>query len=304
MADKTIMVVVDPTATDPQPVIDRAAWLAERVAARLELCIFDFDADIDAGQVSTVWIPEPARDNLIASHRRKVESLAEPLRVRGLEVSAEVIWDHPLGEAITRRAIALEPWLVAKDTHHHSVLKRTLLSNTDWHLIRGCPAPLLLVKSRTLAAKPKVFAAVDPLHEHDKPARLDHNIFELAETLASSISGELHVVHAFSPPMGIELPPDVADAIASQHRSAMAEFLASHRVPAANVHLLPGPPPESLRRMAEHERADFVVMGAVSRRGLSKLFIGSTAERILDHLPCDLVIVKPENFEPALPHSD
>ena len=40
-------------------------------------------------------------------------------------------------------------------------------------------------------------------------------------------------------------------------------------------------------------------MGAVSRRGLQRTFIGSTAEKVLDHLPCDLLIVKPgETFSP------
>jgi Universal stress protein family len=36
-----------------------------------------------------------------------------------------------------------------------------------------------------------------------------------------------------------------------------------------------------------------VVMGAVSRSGLKGLFIGNTAERILDELSCDILLVKP-----------
>jgi universal stress protein E len=42
-------------------------------------------------------------------------------------------------------------------------------------------------------------------------------------------------------------------------------------------------------------------MGAVSRRGLAKIFIGSTAERVLEHLPCDVVVVKSPDFAAALP---
>jgi universal stress protein E len=34
----------------------------------------------------------------------------------------------------------------------------------------------------------------------------------------------------------------------------------------------------------------------VSRRGLDRVFLGSTAERVLDRLPCDLLIIKPEGF--------
>jgi universal stress protein E len=216
----------------------------------------------------------------------------------------DVVWDHPLGEAIVRKAIASKPWLVAKDTHHHNVLKRTVLSNTDWHLIRGCPAPLWLVKPGPIAEKPKVFAAVDPLHEHDKPAQLDDRIFKFAAELADKVGGELHVVHAFAAPIGLELPPDVIEAIENQHRDAMADFLKAHNVPDGRAHLLEGPPAECLVESTADNDADFVIMGAVSRRGLDKLFVGSTANRVLDRLHCDLVIVKPAAFKPDLPHAD
>jgi hypothetical protein len=43
--------------------------------------------------------------------------------------------------------------------------------------------------------------------------------------------------------------------------------------------------------------ADLVVMGAVSRSGLKRLFIGNTAERVLNTLPCDVLVVKPAHFE-------
>jgi universal stress protein E len=39
-------------------------------------------------------------------------------------------------------------------------------------------------------------------------------------------------------------------------------------------------------------------MGVIARRGFDRLFIGSTAERVLDRLPCDLFIVKPAGFKP------
>jgi len=34
-------------------------------------------------------------------------------------------------------------------------------------------------------------------------------------------------------------------------------------------------------------------MGAVSRSALKRLFVGSTAEHILDRLACDALIIKP-----------
>jgi universal stress protein E len=43
-------------------------------------------------------------------------------------------------------------------------------------------------------------------------------------------------------------------------------------------------------------RADVVVMGAISRSALERLFVGSTAEAVLDKLHCDVLIVKPAEF--------
>jgi hypothetical protein len=37
-------------------------------------------------------------------------------------------------------------------------------------------------------------------------------------------------------------------------------------------------------------------MGAVSRSGLKRLFIGNTAERTIDRLSCDVLIVKSSDF--------
>jgi universal stress protein E len=53
--------------------------------------------------------------------------------------------------------------------------------------------------------------------------------------------------------------------------------------------------------VVERLRADLLVMGAVSRSRLQELFVGSTAERVLDHLGCDVLVVKPGDFAERLP---
>jgi universal stress protein E len=48
-------------------------------------------------------------------------------------------------------------------------------------------------------------------------------------------------------------------------------------------------------------KADIVVMGAISRSGLKRIFIGNTAEAVLDALPCDVLVVKPGSFKTKIP---
>jgi universal stress protein E len=298
MAERTILAVVEPSKAMTQPVLSRAAWLAKQAGAAVELFAVDYDVDIDAGHVANVGIPKSGlRERLLLEHRQTLEALAEPLRSAGLTVTVDVAWDCPLGEAIVRKVIAVRPWLVAKDTHHQDIIERTFFTNTDWHLIANCPAPLLLVKARELAERPNVIAAVDPLHEHDKPAQLDHAILDVAQALATATRGNLHVVHSHAAPMGIQLPPRMRETLVQEHAQAVSKFLEQRDVVPRNVHLVEGFAHEALPRAAVDFAADFVVMGAVARRGFQKLFIGSTAERVLDRLPCDLVIIKPEGFK-------
>jgi universal stress protein E len=292
MWENTILVVIDTTAGSHQPALERAAWIAKQAGARVELFACEFNPELDSGRVALA-----AREEAERQRRSSLEDLAAPLRQRGLAVSVDVVWDHPFDAAILKKAAAHDYWLVAKDTQHHNLAQRTLLTNVDWHLVRTCPAPLLLVKDRKLAAEPNVLAAVDPVNEHDKPAALDDRIYTFAADLARVLRGHLHVVHSYATPLGAALPPDAAKLIADEHRAAMARFLDTHAALEGRPHLYEGAPHESLQQAAKEHAADFVVMGAVARRGLKRLFIGSTAERVLDRLPCDLVIIKPLDFE-------
>ncbi len=66
-------------------------------------------------------------------------------------------------------------------------------------------------------------------------------------------------------------------------------------------HLVEGPIQGAIESVARRTRASIVVMGAISRRGLRRLFIGNTAERLLGHLDCDVLVVKPPGFRSGVP---
>jgi universal stress protein E len=82
-----------------------------------------------------------------------------------------------------------------------------------------------------------------------------------------------------------------------QHEKRFNEVTDFHEIDADHSHLVAGLTHEELPQLAGEIKADVVVMGAVSRNRWKRLFIGATAERTLEHLPCDLLIVKPDWFE-------
>ena len=309
-----ILAVADPTAT-AQPAVTKAALLARKSGAVLELFLCDFDPALSGRPFADTQRLRALREEFIEDRAEYLENLAEELRVGGLSVETHVHWDNPLHRGILRRIAETAPDLVVKDTHYHSVLRRALLTNTDWNLIRSCPAPLLLAKPGPWRDRPCILAALDPGHLADKPAALDHDILDLAELLARVGGGEVHAGHAFLPASllamttgfaGMPLGGDVVgdEIVATERRrieGGLLQLTGAHGLPADRVHLVQGSAAEVLPQIAAACRADVVVMGAISRSRLEELFVGSTAERVLDRIACDVLVVKPLDFADQMP---
>ena len=130
-----IMCVIDPT-TDDQPAMRRAAWLARKIGAELELFVSCYNEYLSGHRFSDSPYLGKARREIVAGHQKDLEQLAEPLRSSGLNVLTAATWDHPLYEGIVRHAVTVGADIVFKDTHHHSALTRALFTNTDWNLLR------------------------------------------------------------------------------------------------------------------------------------------------------------------------
>lgn len=303
-----IMCVVDPTVEE-QPALQRAAWLAKATGAKLELFICYYNEYLSGGRLFDAPSLEGTRNEIVKGYEQRLTQLAGPLSSSGLDVSTRVLWDHPLYEGIVRHAAAIGADIVFKDSHHHSALSRALLTNTDWNLIRTCASPLWLVKENDLPAKPVFIAAIDPMNEHDKPAALDDEILVLSKELADATQADLHVFHTYDPRMAIatttanayipvSLPFDeMEQQMRELHSKRFEEITDFHGIDKKHSHLVSGLTHEELPALAEKLHATVVVMGAVARNRLKRLFIGSTAERTLDQLPCDLLIVKPNWFK-------
>ena len=177
--------------------------------------------------------------------------------------------------------------VVIKDTHHHSAVARAFLTNTDWNLIRTCPIPLWLVKPNEFADAPAFVAAIDPMHEHDKPAALDDEILQLTKAVAGDVGGSVHAFHSYDPRIAVatatanayipvSLPFDeIEQQMHEEHQKRFREITEFHKIDDDNAHLVAGLTHEELPAIADKLDAAVVVMGAVARNRWKRLFIGA-----------------------------
>ena len=304
----SILVVIDPTS-EAQPALTKAAEFAEHIDAELALLTCIFDPDVAHVEWVTGDSLEHLRNTAIDEQFKVLQKLAEPLRAAGRKVSIKVAWDKPLHEAIVREALRISPEFVVKDTHHHSAIARALFTNTDWHLIRDCPFPLWLVKPTPAPEHATVMAAVDPTHEHDQTAALDHRIVETAQLFSMMFEERVELVHVFEPPPPmitgvfptmVPATPDsqeLVDKARESHVDALNTMAANGGFPAEQVHLREGNQVNTLPEAATELKANIVVMGAIARSAMQRVIIGHTAELALEHFDCDVVVVKSDDFK-------
>lgn len=302
---RMLVAVKDPGAGD-FPAAKKAAQLARRLNA--ELCLFH--AITDPLYAETVLIGQQSlsqvEDATSAASRAQLERLAASLRVEGVRVSTSIAWDYPAPDAIIRGALRLEADLVVAECHRATHPIPWFLHFADWELVRYCPLPLLLVKSRKPYHRGAVLAAVDPTHAHAKPANLDAEILKCGSDLAIALGSALHAVHAYNftdVAIGLAAPGALTitqDAVEAQARQPVDLLLDQMKMPCMNRHIIDGRAMDVIEGVTRDLGVQILVMGAVSRSGMRSLLIGHTAERILDRVNCDLLIVKPPRFEHAI----
>jgi len=303
-ASDVVLAVVEPDVV-PQEVVERSAWLAERTGCELALLLCDADVTALANDFFVSSETKEIAKSMRAIQREMLEDLATPARARSIRVSLQVLEERPIADAVLQRALDMNPRFVVKGTQYHSDARRAIFVDTDWFLIRTCPYPLWLVKPHEMSAKPLIIAAVDPVPEDDAATPLDQAIVKHAQALAAKTGGEVHLLHSYQPLKGIgaeatrtfkpiRLPVDeLSQRIAEEHRRRLDALAAANGIAKSHTHQLPGAARDVIPFVARDRKADLVVMGAIARWSLQRAVVGSTAEKVLDHLPCDILIVRP-----------
>jgi nucleotide-binding universal stress UspA family protein len=113
---------------------------------------------------------------------------------------------------------------------------------------------------------------------------------------------ELLIVHVLSPVtpltgdeyMSPQTYADVQKSVQAYGQKQLDKVVAKAKAAGARVRglLLEGTTAEAIARAAKSRRADVIVMGTHGRTGLSRLLMGSVAERVVGTAPCPVLTVR------------
>ncbi len=307
---KRILVAIKELGDNWSPAVAKATQIARATGAQIELfhCV---DAGVTVQELASY---NDGIEGFEGGQRRPweqgLERLATQVRRHGVQVSFSAPVDYPIHEAIVRQARRYHADLIVTDAHAGRNFAPAVMQEVDWELIRLSAVPVLIVRQAQPYHQPIVLAALDPRRRHSKPAALDDKILNVSQHMGNVLHGELHAIHSYTVPAayaeasavsGGSVAAELQAIDAESAQAALDRLLTQSGVLPERRHVLQGSPADAIVRSARDMNASLVVMGSVARSGIGGFFIGNSAEKVLNHIPCDLLLVKPDGFSNSIP---
>ncbi|MCJ8168687.1 universal stress protein [Atopomonas sediminilitoris] len=310
MSVRRVMVLVDPAhIQQAHPAIARATQLALADGAQLTLLAIAYRSELDSSHLFDLQDLHKLRESYLQQRTHELQGLAGEAIKLGVTVHCLCLWGRDWVSTLLEHLAEQPCDMLFKATHKTGAIKRWLFAGNDWQLIRRCPVPLWLVRDRPWAGK-RLLAAVDPLHQQEDYAGLDRKILHWASHLNQHLALEEHYLHAFAPlprslVFDVEMVSDYDSYVRRchlQHREAFEKVIAQRPVPLPQTHLIEGYAEDVLPDFVSQQHIDLLIMGAVARGQLDTALLGHTAERVLDKVDCELLILKPDHFKAPNAH--
>ncbi|NDV91234.1 universal stress protein UspE [Alteromonas sp. 345S023] len=286
---------------ETQPALSRAKEIATKTGAKVTAISVVYDLSYN---MTTMLSPEERDAMKDAVTYEHASGLSDSLNEMGFsDIDIVVQWNKRSYETIIRYAIENDIDLVVKATKRHDDLASVIFTPTDWHLLRKCPSPILLVKEHDWPEGGEIIAAVNVGSEDPDHAKLNDKLTVIANDYAALLSGNVNLVNSYpSTPLNIAIevpefdPDSYNNAVKHHHNEEMAAHASKFDIARDRCFVKEGLPEHVIPMVAKDIDAELVVIGTVGRIGLSAALIGNTAEHVIDELNCDVLAIKPEGF--------
>ncbi|WJG07600.1 universal stress protein UspE [Aliiglaciecola sp. LCG003] len=299
-----ILAVMDPSVTQQKSLL-RAMNIAQKTGASITalLCIYDFSYEMTT--MLSIDERETMRQAIVDEKTDWLADIVEPL-VTGCSQSVDikVVWHNRPFESILYEVIDNSYDLIVKGTQQHDSLKSVIFTPTDWHLLRKSPVPVLLVKDHDWPDNGNVLAAIDINTEDEEHKNLNHKVSQSCQVFAQLLNGNANLVNSYAgTPVNIAIeipefdPVGYTEAVKQHHIDAMHEHGAQYKISPARIYVREGLPEHVIPQIAEEIDAELLIMGSIGRTGITAALMGNTAEHVVDSLNCDILALKPDEFD-------
>jgi nucleotide-binding universal stress UspA family protein len=297
---KRILVTTDFSEASRQ-VFPLATEFARQFGAALTLvyvCPTALPAEL--GHIGIVF----EQQRLASEAKERLARLRELELPASLPVEKVVLEGGPASE-ITRFAKDAGAGLIITATHGHTGLNHLWLGSTAERVVRHAPCPVLVIRERLVPVRfpgegacrfQRILVPTDFSGAGKQAARY-------AAAFARLCAGEITLIHVIEPPPYPEfgyahIPSKEAGLkrAACDKLEAQCQEFAGAGVKSSSV-LRTG---NAFHEIAEHAReqsTELIVLATHGRGVIAHALLGSTAERVVRHAPCPVLVVRERERE-------
>jgi universal stress protein E len=231
---------------------------------------------------------------MLALRRREVDEVVAKHKTK-LRIAITVVWQKSIHLWIDQQCARKEYAAVIKTGRR---TESFVYTPTDWHLLRECPAPVIIAAEKKWRATKPIVAAVDLESKGRVNKQLTDVVISTAKRYSEALGCELYVVHVVHIP-AVLTELDLVDEytyarkIREELQPKVVKLATTHNLPVSSIRLKEGPVDKVITSESARLKAQLVVMGTIGRRGVRGQLIGNTAEKVLSRLRTDVLAIKP-----------
>jgi nucleotide-binding universal stress UspA family protein len=281
--------------------IKHGLWLAEKASASIT---FFAAVDMPESKLHERKADESSGASaLLRSGRQALNRLVDSAKQRGLTAKAKLVCGQAWIEII-REVEQYGHDIVIVGTRNAGAVRRLLFGSTAMKLLHNCPCPVWVTRPELRPFPHNILVTSDFSPVSELTVKLGLAIGELGGAKVNLLNaadylldrkysvGLLHtnteLYHARVKAEALQQLTDQLTRVAGGQPTATVEFHIVEGGVVADTAIL---------EFIERHQIDLLLMGTMARGGLSRVSFGNTAERLVTHVHCSMLAVKPADFK-------
>ncbi len=188
--------------------------------------------------------------------------------------------------------------LILITTHGNTGLKHVLMGSTAERIIRHAKTPVLVHRPKPTKTKSSVCRFKKIMVPVDF-SNTSKETLAYAQCFAKDFGATLDIIHVVEPPVypefGYAHLAVKERAVLKAAKEQLADFIESEKVDMDLVNtssVKTGSSHFQITEWAKKKKSDLIILSTHGNTGLKHVLLGSTAERVVQHAPCSVLVVR------------
>jgi len=283
---RKLIVGFDESPTSRAALLEAAHWVRRHGGEIVLVNVSFFDAE-EFGIA-----PEQLEKRLAAGERICSAAAKEVAGTLGVAVSSVIVQGEP-PETLVETARAKEGDLLVIGTHGRRGLNRLFMGSVAARVIAAAPMPVLVVRRACEPCRGEYRKILVPFDGSAFSAAALRQACGLAKADGGTVTA-LYAIPRYEEMLGFVRSEGIREALEREARRILegATAIAAQEGVTVATEIADGPAFDEIVAAAQRLGSDLIAVGSHGHRGMDKILLGSTAERVILAAPCPVLVTK------------